>query len=104
APTVSVVLTGHDLIRDDVLRVARAGEPVILDATALAHMRATREVVDERLAAGDSIYGGSTAVGVLKRAAVNLAEAGAFSRRLIEQHRIAQGDAAAADIVRATML
>jgi histidine ammonia-lyase len=101
---VSVVLTGNDLARDDMVRVARRGETVHLDETALARMRAAREVVDERLAAGDSIYGGTTALGVLKRASVNLAEAGAFSGRVIGQHRIAQGDAAPPDVVRATML
>jgi histidine ammonia-lyase len=104
SPSVSVVLTGHDLTREDLVRVARAGETVLLDPTAVANMRATRDVVDERLVAGDSIYGGSTAVGVLKRATVSLAEAGAFSNRLIGQHQIAQGDAASPDIVRATML
>jgi histidine ammonia-lyase len=101
---VPVVLTGRDLSRDDVSRVARMGEPVALDPATEAHMTAARSIVEERLAAGDAIYGGSTGVGVLKRAGLMASAAGAFSRRLIRQHLVAQGEPAPADLVRATML
>jgi histidine ammonia-lyase len=99
-----VVLSGHDLVRADLVRVARGGERVTLHPDALARMAATRAVVEERLVAGDPIYGGSTAVGVLKRAGVPADEAGAYSSRLIRQHLVAQGDDASEAQVRGTML
>jgi len=101
---VPVVLTGHHLSRDEVVRVARHGEPVVLDPTAVERMAQTRAIVEERLATGDAIYGGSTAVGVLKRTDVEPTAAGDYSGRLIRQHLVGQGDDAPNDIVRATML
>ena len=99
-----VTLTGRDLTRDELVRVALAGEPVILDPDAVARMAAAREVVEERLRAGDAIYGGSTAVGVLKRTDVGSGAAGAYSSRMIRQHMVAQGEDAAGALVRATAL
>ena len=99
-----VVVTGRDLTRAELVRVARDGDQVRLDPAALAHMAEARRVVEERLAAGDPIYGGSTGVGVLKRTAIDLTAAAEQSRRIIGQHLIAQGDHAAPEVVRATML
>jgi histidine ammonia-lyase len=101
---VLVVLTGDDLSRGDLVRVAREDEHVTLAPAAVERMHAARGILEERLAAGDAIYGGSTAVGVLKRTDVGAAEAGDYSRRLIRQHLVAQGEAADTDLVRGTML
>ncbi len=99
-----VVLTGRSLTREELVRVARHGEHVALDPAAVARMTAAREIVEERLAGGDRIYGGSTAVGVLKSSDVDVAAAGAYSSRLIRQHLVGQGEAASPDVVRATMV
>ena len=101
---MTVVLTGRDLTRDDVVRVARGGERVELAASAVDRMAAARGVVEERLAAGDQIYGSSTAVGVLKRTGLDAAGSATFSNRLVRQHLVAQGDDAWPDLVRASML
>lgn len=76
---MTVALTGLDLARDDLVRVARKGERVGLHPDALTRMAAARTIVDERLAAGDPIYDGSTAVGVLKRTGVPADDAGDYS-------------------------
>lgn len=101
---MAVTLTGHDLTRDALVRVARHGEPVILGAEAVDRMVAARAIVEDRLRSGEAIYGGSTAVGVLKRTGVGTDDAGAYSSRMIRQHMVAQGDDAPAELVRATML
>lgn len=101
---MTVTLTGRDLNRDEIVRVARVGERVVLDPPAVERMAIARAIVEERLLAGEAIYGGSTAVGVLKRTDVGAAEAGAYSSRMIRQHMVAQGDEAPADLVRGTML
>ena len=102
---MTVVLTGRDLQRPDVVRVARGGEPVELAPSALRRMADARAVVEERLAAGDRIYGSSTAVGVLKRIDLtDAAAAEAYANRIVRQHLVAQGEAASVEIVRATML
>jgi histidine ammonia-lyase len=101
---VTVVLTGRDLRRDDVVRVARDDEPVALHLDAIAHMAANRAIVEERLAAGDAVYGLTTAVGVLKRVDVEAAASAAYSNRMLRQHLIGQGEPLPRDEVRAAML
>ncbi len=101
---MTVILTGRDLRRDDLVRVARSGEPVELHDDARTRMLATRAVVEERLASGDPVYGLSTAVGVLKRVELGPAEAAAYANCLLRQHQVAQGEPAPAPLVRATMV
>ncbi len=101
---MTVVLTGRDLTRDDMVRVARAAEPVELHSDAFARMVANRAIVDERLASGDAVYGLSTAVGVLKRIGIDGAGAAAYSRRMLRHHLVGQGDVLARDQARAAML
>jgi histidine ammonia-lyase len=101
---MTVVLDGHSLRRDDVVRVARDNERVTLDAAAVAAMAQAHAVVLEAAAAGRPVYGVTTAVGVLKRVAVAGPEAAEYSRRMIAHHLVAQGEPAAVDVVRAAML
>jgi histidine ammonia-lyase len=101
---MTVVLTGRDLSRDELVRVARGGEAVRLDPAAADGMRITRAIAEEALARGDAVYGLSTGVGVLKRVSVSGPEAAAYARRLIRHHLVGQGDPAPGDVVRATML
>lgn len=101
---MTVVLTGLDLRRDELVRVARLGEHVELHADARIRMQATRDVVEERLAAGDPVYGLSTAVGVLKRVEMDPAQASAYANRVLRQHQVGQGEPVPGELVRATML
>lgn len=101
---MTVTLTGRDLTRDEVVRVARRDEAVELDRDAVARMQAGRDIVERALAAGDPVYGLSTAVGVLKRVGVDADSASSYSERMVRHHLVGQGAAAPRDVVRATML
>jgi histidine ammonia-lyase len=101
---VTVVVTGSELELAQVVAVARAGETVQLDEGALERMRQARAVVAARLQDDGPVYGLSTGVGVRKRARVDAAEQGDFNARLILNHLVGQGEPAAEDAVRATML
>ncbi len=100
---MTVLLTGGDLDRDAVRRVAREDAPVALADEARAGMAERRAIVEEVLAAGDAAYGLTTAVGVLKRVRVD-DTAAAYAASMILDHRVGQGPAAGGDVVRATML
>src|SRR5262245_36201693 len=100
---MTVVLTGTTLALGDVVRVARDGERVELDARSLKRMRASREVVEAALARGDQVYGFSTGVGMRKLFSIEEDQA-RFNRMLVRGHLVAQGPNAAADVVRATLL
>lgn len=101
---MTVLLTGHDLTQDQVVRVARGGERVELDVTARARMTRSREILRASLDRGEAIYGSNTAVGVLKRIPIAATDAAGYSAWMIGHHVVAQGPAASGDIVRATML
>jgi histidine ammonia-lyase len=100
---VTVVLTGSDLTIDEVVRVARRGEPVELAAEARDRMRAARAVAAEVLARGEQVYGSNTGVGMRKRFVVK-EETSSFNRGLVAGHLIGQGPPARDEAVRATML
>jgi histidine ammonia-lyase len=101
---VSVVLTGTDLTLADVVRVARSAETVELAPQAVERMREARTVVEAAIERGDAIYGVTTGVASRKRVRVPSDEGAEFSRRLIQSHRVGQGPAAPADVVRAAIL
>jgi histidine ammonia-lyase len=100
---VAVALTGFDLTIDEVVRVARQGEPVELPEATLEQVRASRALIEDALAHGEVIYGFTTGVGMRKRFAIQEEQAH-FNRMLIRGHLIAQGPPAPDDAVRATMV
>jgi histidine ammonia-lyase len=101
---MTVVLTGDGLTLDEVVRVARADEDVELAAEARARMIETRALVERAVERGDVVYGVTTGVGARKKVHVPPDEIPAFNRRLILNHRTAQGPDAPAEVVRATMV
>ena len=101
---MTISLNGSDLTVTQVVAVARHGEPVALAPEAVAGMRRSRAVVQDVLAAGVPVYGLTTGVGERKAFLLDPAERQRFNHRLVLNHRIAQGDAAPADVVRGAML
>jgi len=95
---VTVVLDGDSLTLAELVRVARAGEQVALSPAAYEAMAKARTVVDRVVREEEEAYGLTTGVGVHKRARVR---APGHDRLLVEQHLIAQGPHAPADVVRA---
>lgn len=100
---MTVVLTGDALTLDDVVAVARYGEVVSLDQSAGGRVRRGREIA-ERALEGGPVYGLTTGVGVRRRTRVDASEQRDFNRRLILEHRVGQGEAAPAAVVRAQLL
>jgi histidine ammonia-lyase len=101
---MTIMLNGSDLTVTQVIAAARHGETVALAPEAMARMRQARAVVQEVLEAGEPVYGLTTGVGERKAFLLDPAERMRFNRRLVLNHRIAQGGAAPADVVRGAML
>jgi histidine ammonia-lyase len=101
---MTVLVNGRALTREQVIRVARTGEPVELDPGARDRMRETRAVVEHALKRGESVYGLNTGVGVLKRVSPADDERGPFNDRLVQMHLVGQGPPAPHDVTRACML
>lgn len=101
---MTVILTGRDLDRQQLVRVARGHERVQLGADARARMTQSRQIVKAALDRGDAIYGSNTAVGVLKRVGIEAGDADGYAASMNRHHIVGQGPDAAEDVVRATML
>lgn len=101
---MTIVLTGCDLTLDEVIRVARRGERLELAPEAVHRMQATRAIVEAALARGDRIYGLTTGVGAKKNAMVEPAEIAEHNRMLVLNHRVGQGPALPAGVVRAALV
>ena len=101
---MAVTLTGTSLTIDEVVRVARDGESVELDARVPERVARGRAIVESAVAAGEVVYGLTTGVGVRKRVRVPVDELPEFNRRLILEHRVGQGEPAAEEVVRAQTL
>ena len=101
---MTITLNGRDLTVTQVVAVARHGETVALAPEAIAAMRRSRAIVQDVLAGGEPVYGLTTGVGERKAYLLDPAERQRFNHRLVLNHRIAQGDAAPADVVRGAML
>src|SRR5437763_678383 len=101
---MTITLNGSDLTVTQVVAAARHGETVALAPEALAAMRRSRAIVQDVLAGGEPVYGLTTGVGERKAYLLDPAQRQRFNHRLVLNHRIAQGDAAPADVVRGAML
>jgi len=101
---MTIMLNGSDLTVTQVVAAARHGEAVMLAPEAIAAMHRSRAVVQDVLAGGAPVYGLTTGVGERKSYLLDPAERQRFNHRLVLNHRIAQGDAAPADVVRGAML
>jgi histidine ammonia-lyase len=101
---MTITLNGSDLTVTQVVAAARHGEAVALAPAALETMRQARAVVQEVLAKDEPIYGLTTGVAERKSFLLDPAQRLGFNRRLVLNHRIAQGDAAPADVVRGAMV
>ena len=101
---MTITLNGSDLTVTQVVAAARHGKAVALAPEAVAAMRRSRAVVTDVLAGGEPVYGLTTGVGERKSFLLGEAERQRFNHRLVLNHRIAQGDAAPADVVRGAMI
>ena len=97
---MTIKLNGSDLTVTQVVAAARHGEPVALAPEARETMQRARVVVQEALSTSEPVYGLTTGVGERKSFLLDPSERQKFNHRLVLNHRIAQGDAAPADVVR----
>jgi histidine ammonia-lyase len=101
---MTIRIDGRSLSREAVVRVARGHEPVRLDERARARMADTRAIVERAIADGATVYGTTTAVGVLKRVGVAPDAGAAYSDHMLGHHVVGHAPAAPEDVARATLV
>ena len=98
---MAVTLTGSTLTLDEVVRVARRGERVVLAPAALERMAAARRVSERVIESGGTAYGLTTGLGIRKTSEI---AARGHDRLTLRQHLVGHGPPAPPDVVRATAL
>jgi len=83
---MSFVLTGNDLTFSQLYAVALHDEPVSLSPDAVAHMKASRAVVDKLLADGQTAYGINTGFGKLASVRISPEQLHQLQINLVRSH------------------
>ncbi len=101
---MSLVITGSDLTLEKVLRVARHNEEVKLDPDAVERIKRCRAMLEEKIVAGEIMYGVNTGIGEFSEVVLTDEQVKQFQKYLIYNHAAGIGDPAPIEIVRAAML
>lgn len=100
---MTIVLDGSSLTVDKLVRVAREGEKVELDAAALERIKACRAMLEEKIAAREIMYGTNTGIGEFSEIVLDDEQVQQFQRYLVYNHAAGIGRPAPVDVVRAAM-
>jgi histidine ammonia-lyase len=101
---MTIVLDGSGLTIEKVVQVARHGEPVVLAPAALERIQICREMLEEKLAAREIMYGTNTGIGEFSEIVLSDEQVQQFQRYLIYNHAAGIGDPVPEEAVRAAML
>jgi histidine ammonia-lyase len=100
---MSVVLTGKDLTIEDIVKIARYNEKVELDSDALKRIKTCREMLEEKIAAKEIMYGVNTGIGEFSEVVLTDNQVKDFQKYLIYNHAAGIGEAAPIEYVRGAM-
>ncbi len=101
---MSVTINGTKLTVEEVIRVARFNEEVVITPEAQAAVKKARDYVDKKLAEGAVIYGLTTGFGKFADTCISCDETADLQRNLIISHTCALGKGLPREVVRAAML
>src|ERR1700761_4385261 len=99
-----VELNGRSLSIDEVVRVARGGEPASISGSALGRMKVSRGKVEEALRSETAVYALNTGVGLLANVRLEADGIEQMQLNLVRSHCCGVGDPLPAEVVRAMML
>ena len=100
---MAITLDGGSLTIEKLVRIARDGEAVELDAGALERIRVCRAMLEEKLAAREIMYGTNTGIGEFSEVLLTDEQVSQFQRYLVYNHAAGIGEPAHEDVVRAAM-
>lgn len=99
-----VSIDGNGLTLEDVVRVARHGEPVELSPEGIEAVETSRKHLESVIASGNPVYGINTGFGIFADRRIPRRDSAALSRNLILSHAVGTGEPLPAEVVRAAML
>ncbi len=100
---MTVILDGSSLTLEKLVKISRHGEKVELAPEALERIKRSREVVEEKIEARETMYGVTTGIGEFSEVILNDEQVKNFQRYLIYNHAAGIGDPAPIEYVRGAM-
>jgi histidine ammonia-lyase len=100
---MTITLDGSSLTIEKLVQIAREGEKVELNPDALERIKICRGMLEEKLEAGEIMYGTNTGIGEFSEVLLNEEQISQFQRYLIYNHAAGIGDPAPIEYVRAAM-
>jgi len=100
---MSIILTGKDLSIVDLVKIARDSEKVELHTDAIRRIKICREMLEEKIAAKEIMYGINTGIGEFSEVVLNDDQVKDFQKYLIYNHAAGIGDPAPIEYVRGAM-
>ncbi|MBU0489642.1 MAG: aromatic amino acid ammonia-lyase [Bacteroidetes bacterium] len=101
---MTLVITGRGLTIDKVVNVARFNEKVELHQDAIARIKNCRKMLEDKIVAGEIMYGVNTGIGEFSEVVLNDDQIKDFQKYLIYNHAAGIGDPAPIEYVRGAML
>jgi histidine ammonia-lyase len=100
---MTIVLNGQGLTVEKMVKIARHGEKVELHPDALERIRVCRQMVEEKVAAHEIMYGVNTGIGEFSEVVLSDDQVKQFQKYLIYNHAAGIGDPAPVEYVRGAM-
>jgi histidine ammonia-lyase len=100
---MAIVLDGSGLTVDKLVAIARHNERVELDAAAIGRIDVCRAMLEQKLAARETMYGTNTGIGEFSEVILSDDQVKDFQRYLVYNHAAGIGDPAPVEYVRAAL-
>ena len=100
---MTIVLDGSTLTIEKLVRIARFGEKVELDPAALERIKICRVMLEEKLAAKETMYGTNTGIGEFSEVLLSDEQVKEFQRYLVYNHAAGIGEPAPIEYVRGAL-
>lgn len=101
---MTIILDGHSLTIEDVVKVARFGEKVEIAQQAIEKVKKCRALLEKKIAEGEVMYGVNTGIGEFSEIALNESQVKDFQKYLVYNHSAGIGKPFPVEYVRAAML
>ena len=101
---MSYIITGADLMIEDVVNVARHYQKVELHPDALERIKVCRVMIEKKIEAGEIMYGVNTGIGEFSETILNDEQVKEFQKYLIYNHAAGIGDPMPLEYVRGAIL
>ena len=101
---MSIILNGSGLTIEKVVAIARDGEKVELAPEALERIKVCRAMLEEKIEAGEIMYGVNTGIGEFSEVVLDDDQIKEFQKYLVYNHAAGIGDPAPIEYVRGAMV